>query len=336
MKTKHHTSREAGFTLVEMSMYMLIASLVVSLSLSFLMSGASLTTKNLNINRSHDDLRLAFDRLAHHLSAANNVATLIDSAGDTVSGPVTAVTSPMVGTVTGPAQGLKFDRVIGEPFVLESPQTANNPLAAGTLASTITSVNVFYPKHSLTHVAHLTPTAAAASVANEGYIILIPLLNGTFARARITSIGARNSSHAVWHKVQLNFAAPLGQTVTWAANQPQVVKIVRSEAFLVMRMNAGTSTERCELRYYKGFDPMPVLTDASKYTVLCDQIGIRTGEDKPFSVADYNGDRLVQSTLRVRERNSTQWIGSDVNESFYTYFQLHVNLPSRFRPRTTN
>ena len=220
--------------------------------------------------------------------------------------------------------------------MLESPQTANNPLAAGTVASTATSLNVFYPKNGLAHVPHLAPTAAATNISTEGLVLLIPLPNGTNLRAKISSVGARDSTNSAWHKLPLNFAAQLGQGFSWGANQPQVLKIVRSQAFLVVRMNAGTSKERCELRYYRDFEPMPTLSDKSKYVVLCDQVGIKTGEDTPFSIVDYNGDRFVQSTLRIRERGNTQWIGTDVNESFYTYFQLHVNLPSRFRPRTAN
>jgi len=344
MKTNRFHLQKAGFTAVELSIYILISVILAGFSFSVLLSSVSLTNKNSNLNRSHDDLRLAFDRLAHNLSASNNVPTLIDTNGSTVTTSGGAAAGPMPGTLTGPAAGIKFDRVISEPFVVESPQTANNPLAAGTVASTATSLNVLYAKNLLTHVVHITPTSTATTLATaglDGLILLVPQPNGVPLRLRIASTGARSSPNSDWNKLPLTFTGQVGTGFSWGANQPQLVKIVRSEAFIVFRKETGTPREYCELRYYKNFDPMPNLNDASKYTVLCTQIGIKTDEDKPFAIVDYNGDKFVQSTLRVRERGGgsknvgAQGIGGGANEPFYTYFQLHVNLPSRFRPRTT-
>ncbi len=326
---------QLGFTLIELSIYTLLVAVLGAVSYSFLLSGMTLATKNSNLNRSHEDLRLAFDRMAHQLAGANNVATLIDTTGATVSGPVTAVTTPMTGTLTGPAAGFKFDQVVAEPYVLESPQTANNPLAAGTISSTATSINVFYPKYNLTHVQHLTPSASGTAVLAEGYILQIPQPDGSQIRWQISSVGARDATNANWYKVGLTFTAAIGKTISWSVNQPQMVKVIRNQAFLVADVFDPKGNLFRELRYYKDFEPMPTLSDKTKYTVLCNQIGILTGEDKPFSILDYNGDKMVQSTLRVRERDNKQGIGNDRYANYYTYFQLLVNLPSRFRPRTT-
>jgi type II secretory pathway pseudopilin PulG len=326
---------QSAFTMVELSIYMLIGVVLGAVSLSFLITSATLATKNSNLNRSHEDLRLAFDRMAHQVAAANNVATLIDTTGATVTSPTVNITTPMAGTLTGPAAGFKFDQVIAEPYVLESPQTANNPLAAGTIASTTTTINVFYAKNQLTHVAHLTQTASAADVSAEGFILLIPQPDGSNIRWQIASVGARTSSGSYWYKLPLTFSAPIGKTISWSVNQPQMVKIVRNEAFLVMKNFDAQGNEFRELRYYKDFEPMPVLSDKTKYVVLCDQIGVKAGEDTPFSVVNYGGDKMIQSTLRVRERANKKWIEEETNGTFYTYFQLLVNLPSRFRPRTT-
>ena len=341
MRAKHTSQR--GFTLIELSIYALLVAVLAAVSFSFLLSGMTLATKNSNLNRSHEDLRLAFDRMAHQLAGANNVATLIDTAGATVSGPVTAITTPMTGTLTGPAAGFKFDQVVAEPYVLESPQTANNPLAAGSIASTATSINVFYPKYNLTHVQHLTPSASGAAVLAEGYVLQIPQPDGSNIRWQISSVGARDSTNANWHKVGLTFTAAIGKTISWSANQPQMVKIVRNQAFVVMDLkdaagnyikDKNNSIIR-ELRYFKDFEPTPDLNDRTKYVVLCNQIGVKDDEKTPFSILDYNGDKIVQSTLRVRERDYNQGIGNDKYVNYYSYFQLLVNLPSRFRPRTT-
>lgn len=343
MKTNRIIFQRAGFTSVELAMYLLIGVILGGFSISIMLSSLSLTNKNSNLNRSHDDLRLAFDRLAHNLSASNNIPTLIDTLGSPVTTSGGAATGPMAGTLTGPAAGIKFDRVIAEPFVIESPQTANNPLAAGTVAATATTLNLLYAKNPLTHVTHLVPTASATTLTDiklDGLILLIPQPNGVPLRLRIQSTGARTSPNADWFKLPVTFTSQVGTGFSWGANQPQIVKVVRAEAFIVFRKDTGTQREYCELRYYRNFDPMPNLADATKYSVLCTQIGIKTDEDKPFYIVDYNGDKFIQSTLRVRERGGgsknvgAQAVGGGANEPYYTYFQLHVNLPSRFRPRT--
>lgn len=351
MKTKTSHAGQAGFTLIELSIYMLLVAVLSAVAFSFLLSGSTLATKNSNLNRSHEDLRLAFDRMAHQVASANNVATLIDTAGAAVTSPVVNITTPMVGTLTGPAAGFKFDQVVAEPYVLQAPgDTTNDPLAAGSIPSTATSINVFYPKFALTHAAHLTNTPAVATdVSAQGLILLISQPDGSYIRWQIAQVGVRDSSNAKWHKVPLTFSNQIGKQITWSAKQPQMVKIVRNEAFLVMDLKDASGNNVLdrnkniirELRYFKDFEPMPNLNDASKYVVLCNQIGVKDDEKTPFAILEINGDKIVQSTLRVRERDNTangnvnqMGAGGESNANFYTYFQLLVNLPSRFRPRT--
>ena len=69
---------------------------------------------------------------------------------------------------------------------------------------------------------------------------------------------------------------------------------------------------------------------------MTDQISTQSGEQTPFDITDFSGDKILTSTLQVRERKNAAWIQDDEANSFNTYFQLHVNLPSRLRPRTTN
>lgn len=334
MKTNRLVFRESGFTLIELSIYSLLAMVLSAVSFSFLISGAGLATKNTNLNRSHDDLRLAFDRLAFHLSASNNVPTLIDTNGTAVTGPVVAITAPQVGTKTGPAAGLKFDRVIGQPYLVQDTAPTSTATLAGSLSASATTAPVWISTEGLTHVPTLVP-ASGSDVSAEGYIFLLPLANGTNLRLRISSI-ANAGSATGRKKLTLTFATSVGQAISWTANQPQLATIVRAEAFLVMPVTLSDGTKKNELRYYRKFEPMPNLNDKTQYVVLCDQIGSQTTEEgQPFSIVDYDGDRYVQSTLRVRERDKNKWLTSDPNAGFYTYFQLHVNLPSRLRPRTS-
>jgi len=285
----------AAFTLVETIIYAAMACVVSLVAYSALRSAAVLAVKNTNLNRSHDDLRSAYDRLARELLSANNVPTLVNTAGATVA--------------TGPAAGFSFDRNLGGPYVLDPPSTAGSVLAT---QSTLT-------------VWSSTSSLARAPVPNVGEIMIIPTSGGNI-RASVASVSSTVAG-AGTQKMTLTFTAPLGKALSWGANEPQSAKLVRPEAFIVM----GS-----ELRYYPIFQPLPVLTNPANYRMMTDQVSTQAGEQTPFDVTDFNGDKILTSTLQVRERMNATWLQSNEANSYNTYFQLHVNLPSRLRPRTTD
>jgi hypothetical protein len=290
-------SRNAAFTLIEVILYAAMACIVSLIAYTALRNAAVLAVKNTNINRSHDDLRSAYDRLARHLLSANNVPTLVDTAGNTLA--------------AGPAAGFSFDRNTGGPYVLDPPSTA------GTLASTASTLSVWIS----------TATLARAPIPQIGEILIIPTASGNI-RASIAAVSPRSVTvDGNPKRITLTFTAPVGKTLSWGANEPQVAKLVRPEAFIVM----GS-----ELRYYPIFQPLPLLTNPANYRLLTDQISTQSGEQAPFDVTDFSGDKILTSTLQVRERRNAAWIRDEEANSYNTYFQLHVNLPSRLRPRTTN
>lgn len=294
MKTRSHAAT-AAITLIETIIYAAMGCIVSLVSYSALRSSAVLAVKNTNLNRSHDDLRSAYDRLARHLLSANNVPTLVNTAGATVA--------------SGSAAGFTFDRNIGGPYVLDPPN------AAGSLTAVQNTAVVCYSTSSL----------ARAPIPKVGEILLIPTASG-MVRAIIAAVSNPTSGTAAnTNKVTLTFTAPIGKAISWGANEPQTAKLVRPEAFLVVG---------AELRYFPIFQPLPVLTDPANYKLLTDQISTLTGEQTPFEITDFNGDKILTSTLQVRERQNAAWIKSEEDNSYNTYFQLHVNLPSRLRPRT--
>lgn len=289
-----------GFTLVELMVAMSVLVVVTAIAFSFIRSGAILTAKSTGMNHSHNELRASFDRLADHLLSANNVPTLIGTDGL---------------ATTGPAAGLKFDKVVGDPYVLDPPE------GAGSFSSTATTLSVWRSTNSV----------ATAPIPIVGEVMLIPTPTG-IARARISAVTAHAPSSATrTQKLTLTFSSALGKSLSWAAEQPQIAKVVRPEAFIVMSSNG-----RNELRFYPQFEPMPTLSDRSKYKVLTNQIGTSSGENKPFTVIDMEGDRIVQSTLRVRETQYSAFLSAQEQNSYSGYFQLLLNLPSRLRPKITN
>ncbi len=295
-------ARKSAMTMVELTIYGLIVSTVGLVTYSLLRTSTILGAKNSNINQSHNELRGVFDRVADHLLGANNVATLIGTNG-----------LALATQVGSNAPGVKFDRVLGEPYLLHPY------LTAGSLSSGDTGCSVWRSTTA-------TNTAPAPEV---GDILLIPTATGNI-RGIISGVTLGGSSGGK-EKITLTFTGAVGKAVNWGAGQPQAAKLVRPEAFLVM-----PNGSKNEIRYYKNFDPLPSLNDSTKYKVLSDLIGTNTGEDTPFTIQDFNGDKIVRSTLQVRERADANWIANDEANSFSSYFQLLVNLPSRLRPKTTN
>ena len=305
MRTNSRATR-AAFTLVETMIYGAMGCVVSMIAYSALHSAAVLAVKNTNLNRSHDDLRSTYDRLARHLLAAGNIPTLVDTAGATVSTTYTTATGNQA---TGPAAGFTFDRNIGGPYVLD-PDTAN-----GTLAATATSCSFWVSSAAL----------ATAPLPQPGEILVIPTPTGSI-RASVVSATISGSATGR-RKFTVTFSAPVGKALSWTADAPQSGKLVKREGFLVIN---------AQLRYYPVFQPLPTLSDATKYKLLTDQLSRMAGEQTAFRVEEVNGDRLLTSTLQVRERSDAQWISDDEANSYNTYFQLHVNLPSRLHPATTN
>lgn len=291
-----------AFTLVEMTMTMLLTAVLSMTIYSLARSGTILATKSTGINRSHQDLRGSFDRVADHLLGANNLATLVGTDGTTIAP-----------TESNYAPGVKFDRLIGYPYVLDPPA------AAGSLASTATSLSLW----------RSTGTVSAAPVPTVGDVLIIPTASGNI-RGLVSAV-ALGSSGTNTQKVTLTFSAAVGKSLSWSADQPQIATLIRPEAFIVMPKNG-----RNELRFYPQFEPMPTLSDASKYIVLTDQVGTDTGEGTPFSFRTVSTDPMLQSTLRIRETQYNKVLVSREENSYSSYFQLLVNLPSRLRPKTTN
>jgi hypothetical protein len=293
------SQRQSGVTLVEMLMYCILAVVVGSVVYSTMRTGSLLSSKNTSLNRSHDELRGALDRLANNLRMARNVPSLLNTSGAIVT--------------TGPAAGLRYDRIIGEPYALEPV------MGAGSLASTATTLSIYR-----------STTAAGAPPApqiNDTLIVDTP--TGTI-RALITSVAAQSPSNGA-QRYNLTFSAAVGKDLTWLANQPQWARLVRQEAFIVMPANG-----RNELRYYSSFEPMPTLSDKTKYSVITSSVGTNAGEATPFNVLDVNGDKVVEANVRILSQEYNRWLADKQMNDMNTYFRLTLSLASRLRPKTTN
>ena len=262
----------AALTLVETMIYAAMGCVVSLVSFSALRSTAVLAVKNTNLNRSHDDLRSAYDRLARHLLSASNVPTLVSTTGATVS--------------SGSGAGISYDRATGGPYVLDPPTTA------GSLASTASTLSVWIS----------TASIARAPIPQAGEILIIPTPTGNI-RASIADVTPKTVPiDGTPKQITLTLTAPVGKSLSWGANEPQFAKLVRPEAFIVV----GS-----QLRYYPVFQPLPDLNNPANYRMLTDQLSTQSGEQTPFDIGDFNGDKILTSTLQVRERQNAAWIQDD-------------------------
>jgi hypothetical protein len=296
---RHLHQQKYGFTLIEMSMACLLSVLLGAVVFYTLRTGTALSAKNASLNRSHDDLRSALDRLANNVRMARNVPTLLNTSGAVVT--------------TGPAAGIRYDRIIGEPYVLEPAMTQ------GSISSSATSISVYR-----------TTVGGAPPIPSVNDLFLVDTPGGTI-RARITAVSLGGAGGST-QRITLTFASAVGKSLTWGANQPQWGRLVRQEAFLVMPTTGG----RNELRFYPSFDPMPSLGDKAKYAVITTNIGSNAGEATPFTVVDVNGDKVLQANVRVQQRDHNRWLADKQGNEMNTYFRMNLSLTSRLRPKTTN
>ncbi len=300
MKLRHNPPNDGrAFTIPELLISMTVMMILGTIIYTSLQAGLMLSAKNAAINHSHEDLRSALDRMAHHLQAARNVPTMIDTAGTTV--------------VTGPAAGIKYDLLIGEPYAIDPVMTA------GSFTATTTTLSIW----------RSVAATGAPPIPVVNDVLVIDTPEG-MVRSRITAVTTAAAVGST-QKFTLTFAAALGKTMSWGVNQARWARLVRPEAFVV----ATNGTKR-ELHYFTNFEPAPSMTDATKFVTLTDQLATGTSDATPFNIVDNSGDKLVSADLRMQASNFNQVLSKREVNAFHTFFRMNVNLSSRLRPKTTN
>lgn len=298
-------SSAVGFTLVEILIALAVLSVVGVLIASLTLSETWLYAKNTAVNGSHRSARRALDRLANELQQSQNLPVLIDTSGN----PTAALT----------AAGLSYDRLVGSPYKI------NHPGGAG-LPATATSVSVTRSTNSL----------ASPPVPVPGDVLLLDLPAGSPIRAQIAAVSV-SSTNAVAEQqtLALTLASPIGTAVSWDASQAKVAQVVRRQAFIVMP--AG---DRNQLRFYQSFEPMPVLDDPTGYTIITDAVSTVTLPDgtprdaTPFAIDISGGNKLVKASLRMQAKDYIFSLAGKQANSFNTFVQIDITLPSRLRPKS--
>jgi prepilin-type N-terminal cleavage/methylation domain-containing protein len=295
----------SGFTLVEILVAVVVLAVVGILVTSFTVTETWLYAKNTALNSSHRSARRALDRLANELQQTQNLPSLIDATGSAT----TATT----------AAGLSYDRLVGAPYKVEHP-------GGPGYSSTDTKVSVTRSTNFL----------ASPPVPLSGDVLLIVLPTGNPLRAQVSSVTVtKTDKKKEQQTMDLDLTNPLGTDVTWDPTQTKTAQLVRRQAFLVIPSGA-----RNELRYYQSFEPMPALDDSTQYIVITDEVSTVKLPDgtrrdvTPFSIDTTGGDKLVKASLRMQAKDYVNSLANKQVNSFNTFVQIDVTLPSRLRPKS--
>ena len=303
--------RGKGFSLPELLVALTMLSVAGALVTSYLSGQTLLFAKNTALNQTHLSVRRGLDRLTNELQRTVGPADLLDA-----DGAVTALS---------PAAGVQFDRLVGDPYVLNYP-------APSGLQSTDTS---------LTFVRSTDPLSSSP-LPQVGDAILIDLPSGGTVRAQIATVvpGVVNGG-TQRQSITVTLVAPLGTAIDWrnpVQNPPQekTVRIVRREAFLVQPNNG-----RNELRFYGNFEPIApatvasILNDPTRYVLLTDEVNTATminnspSDATPFSVDNSTGTRLVNVTLGTEAPDYTNSLKDKEAIGSNTFVRVRATLSSR-------
>ncbi|MEP6636797.1 MAG: prepilin-type N-terminal cleavage/methylation domain-containing protein [Acidobacteriota bacterium] len=295
----------SGFTLVEILVAVVVLAVVGTLVTSFTVTETWLYAKNTALNSSHRSARRALDRLANELQQTQNLPSLIDATGSAT----TATT----------AAGLSYDRLVGAPYKVDHP---------GGLGYSATDTKV--------SVTLSTNYLASPPVPLPGDVLLIVLPTGNPLRAQVSSVQVtKTDKKKEQQTMDLDLTNPLGTDVTWDPTQTKTAQLVRRQAFIVIPSGA-----RNELRYYQSFEPMPALDDSTQYIVITDEVSTVKLPDgtrrdvTPFSIDTTGGDKLVKASLRMQAKDYVNSLATKQANSFNTFVQIDVTLPSRLRPKS--
>lgn len=202
---------------------------------------------------------------------------------------------------TGPAAGVRFDLFIGSPVVV-NPGTLN-------LGSTTSSLTIRYAQ-------------ASSRAPSVGDIIRFDGAAATL-RPRISAITSNTVVSAGMRDATVTLSSALGTAVNSTTGLR--ARIVRDVALVVMP-SGGVR----QLRYYTDMGSTSDMTDATKYTVITDQIAMETADATPFSLATISTREFVRLSLRLRSKDFDRGLLGKQADQFNTFVQVNFDV----RPKT--
>ena len=285
-----HRHRSA-FTLVEVligSAVGVIASIGV---FAVINAGSMLTARNLSVNLTSNAMRKSLDRVEQVLQQSETIPVLIDTAGN---------------TTVGPAAGVRFDRYIGGPYVIDAP--------AG-LAANVTSIALV----------RSTASSASPPLPQAGDVIRIS--GSDLLRPRIASIVVSAPDAALHQTTSATLTDPLGTAIATPSGGQFVARLVRRQAMIVMPAGGAR-----QLRFYPSLDTTTDLNNSSSYILVSDMVGLQADDATPFTNDTPLGINFVKMSLRVRASKFDARLLGKQGDQFNTFARVDTYIRPKVNP----
>jgi prepilin-type N-terminal cleavage/methylation domain-containing protein len=353
MKNRARLPFRAGFTLVEMLIAICAASVVFLGVFSIEDSANILAAKCFAINITGTQARVSLDKIQMFLQESYSTPVPISDNGaalpSTLSITGTAATAmgyaPVISgtgvTITGTGAGIKFNRVIGGPFLVTVP-SAGISATAGSISFTMSTA---------------AQLPSAAPLPNDILsIYTTAVLSGTSNQvtATIGSItGAATSGNLVTYTATLSTPIESGTTTTGISQQkdsqgnvvyPSAV-LLRPTAFVLVYPTTSITSPPLtpQLRYIDSYVTVSGSSgnvDVTKYTsVVTNEIepvvsptGQVDANPTGFAIVSDGSRPFVSLIIHTRSQNYDQFLLNKQSTDFATYMGVGSMISLRSVP----
>lgn len=280
-----------AFTLIE-TLVAGVAAMAVGIAVfAFLNASSFLAAKNLSLNLTSVQSRNTMDRVESLLQQGDTFPLLINASGATVA--------------TGPTAGVKFDRYLGSPYVIET---------LTGLTSTMTVLTLVRSTHPL----------ASPPIPQQGDILKIDAAPKTL-RPKVHSVVALPIDNINKRQTMtVTLTAALGVDIPKVNNAPITTKVIRPAGILAL-----TSGGKTQLRYYDNLESATNLNDAAKFSVVSEQLGLQSGDNTPFNTVTISDRTFISFSLKMRAGNFDRRLLGKQMDEFNTFSRVDASV----RPR---
>ncbi len=311
MKRNVTAIQSAGYSLVEISIALLVFAALGMMVYAMLVGSSSLLAKNLSVNSSNTALRSTLDRIYSEINQANGTPVLLKADG-TPTGS------------TAPAAGVLFDHYVGGPFIVGNPGSGLpwNTTSFKLYYSTDPSASPATPvKDDVVVMDGVTRALVYSCSAPSAYSSPIP--SPTPVAGKMVTVTLKSNLGTF-----TNPPVTSGTAIGWLSNVQQTSYVLHRKAFIVVPTNG-----RNEMRMYPDAETLTNVNDPNVYVALSRAIGTQTtngvAENLPFSLVTQNGTTFLSVAMRVEDQEFNNYLKSKQTQEFNTFLRVDTMM----RPR---
>ncbi len=256
-----------AFTLAELTVAAGLSAVLGLVVVNFLGSSSLLMAKNVSTNLTHSTLRISLDRIVQHVSEVNGALTLVNINGGVVS--------------SGNAAGVRFDHLVGYPYVVLHP-------GGSGLQSSATTLTLRRSKTAQT----------SPPIPENGDVLLLDGATNIRLKVLSATAGAVTGTPPL-QNITVTLKSPVGITIPWSPNTAKTAKLVRAAAYVVVPNGPHN-----ELRFFPSAEGITNFAGSTSYSMFINNIGVAPADKTPFSFVNVQGRNFLRTNLSVR---STQY-----------------------------